>query len=60
MTMLWDSTDEHICRAAMETQTERANLWTQSGTERVEEWRQFHGSIHITVSKTESRWESAA
>ena len=28
-------TDEPICRAAMETQPQRAGLWTQSGKERV-------------------------
>ena len=36
-TLAWkkDGTDEPICRAAMETQTERTDLWTQRGKERM-------------------------
>ena len=30
-----DGTDEPICRAAMETQTQTTDLWTQWGKERV-------------------------
>ena len=29
-----DGTDEPICRAAVETQTQRPDLWTQRGKER--------------------------
>ena len=29
-----DGTDEPICRAAMETQTQRTDLWTQWGKKR--------------------------
>ena len=32
---LEDSTDDPTCRAAKETQTQRADFWTQSGRERV-------------------------
>ena len=45
---IWnDGTDEPICRAAVETQTQRTDLWTQWGKERVGRtervaWKRIH------------------
>ena len=38
-----DGTDEPICRVVMEMQTQRTDLWTQSGKEREwDELREYH------------------
>ena len=39
-----DDTDEHICKTAMETQTQRTDLWTQGWTEG-EGWMNRQSSI---------------
>ena len=54
-----DGTDGPICRAAGETQTERTDLWTQWGKERVGQferaaWKHIHQHMQI-----ESQWEFA-
>ena len=56
-----DGTDEFICRVAMETQTQRTNLWTRG------EGRKERGEIHgksnmetyIIINKIGSQWEFA-
>ena len=37
-----------------------ADLWTQGEKGRGDEWREQHGNIYITVSKTDSQWGFAA
>ena len=57
-----DDTDEIICRAAMETQTQRTDLWTWvlegEGEER--EGGMYGGSnmvTYIIICKIDSQWE---
>ena len=49
-----DSTDELICRAAMEMQTQGTDLWTQSQGDK---WRGQHGNTYTTVWKTDGQRE---
>ena len=46
-----DGTAELICRAAMETQTQRTDSWAQQGKEREGRWREQHWDAHITICK---------
>ena len=55
-----DGADEIICKAAMETQTQRTDLWGQGG------WGEEGGSglygqsgmeTYITICKIDSQWE---
>ena len=48
-----------ICRAAMEMQTYRTDLWTQGGRRGWDEWREWHGNICMTICKTDSQRELA-
>ena len=53
-----NGTGEPICRAGIQMQAEKTVLWTQQGKERG--WdKQQHGSIYITIYKTDSQWEFA-
>ena len=59
---IWkDGTDKPICRAAMEIQTQRTDLWTQGGIRRRgwDEQREQHGNIYTTIYEIDSQWEFA-
>ena len=47
-----DGSDEPICRAVVETQTQRTNLWTWRGRRGWRKLRQQHLNIYITICKT--------
>ena len=49
-----DGTDEPICRAVMETQTQRIDLWTVGEGEG---GMNGESSIHITLHKIDNQWE---
>ena len=49
-----DDTDEPICRAAMEMQTQRIDLWTVG---EVEGGMNGESSIHVTLHKIDNQWE---
>ena len=53
--------DEPICRAAMETQTQRKDLWTCLGREEGEGgmYGESNMETYITTCKTVSQWEFA-
>ena len=53
-----DGTDEFIFRAAKK-QTQRTDLWTQSGREVGEMCRESNMQIYITICKIDSQWEFA-
>ena len=44
---------------AMETQTQRTDLWAQWGKERVGRMKRGGRKTYITVCKTDSLWEPA-
>ena len=47
-----------ICGPAIETQTQKTDLWTQSGKERVRQIsRVALKHIYITICKIDSQWE---
>ena len=58
-----DGTDKPICRAAMETQTQKTDLWTQAeeegGQRGWDKWRKQQGNIQITICKIDKQWEFA-
>ena len=56
-----DGTYEPIWTAAIETQTQRTDLWTWAGGGRrgLEELREQHGNIYTAICKINSKWEFA-
>ena len=55
-----DGTEEFICRAAMEKQTQRTDLWTWGGGRREGEmYEESNMETYITVCKIDSQWEFA-
>ena len=40
-----------MCRAVMETQTQRLDLWTPG--QGWDQWREKHGNIYTTIRKTD-------
>ena len=55
-----DGTDEPICRASMETQTCRTELWTQlSGEGEGGRYGESNMETYITVNKIDSQWKFA-
>ena len=60
--MYKDSTNEHICRTAMETQKLRTYLWTLMGLRGEGEGGRYGESnmeTYITICKIDSQWEFA-
>ena len=49
-----DSTEKPICRAAMEMQTQRTDLWTVGEGEG---GMNGESSIHVTLHKIDNHWE---
>ena len=57
---IWkDGTDEPICRAAVEMQTERTDCGHSVGGRGWDELREQRGNIYIAIYKTDSQWEFA-
>ena len=56
-----DGTNEPICRAAMEMQTQRTGLWDMVGGEKGEGEMYGESNIEIynAICKTDSQWEFA-
>ena len=57
-----DGTDEPICRAAMEMQIQRTDLWTQGSGKEVEGGMNGEsklGNIYTTVCKIDNQWKFA-
>ena len=56
-----DDTDESICKAAMETETQRTDLWTRWGGEEGEGkvYVESNMETYNTICKTDSQWEFA-
>ena len=57
-----DSTNEHVYRTAMETQTLKANLWTLLGSGGEGEGGRYGESnmeTWVTICNTDSQWEHA-
>ena len=53
-----DGTDELTCRASVETQTQRRDIWTQ-WKERVAQTERVALRHNITACKIDSQWEFA-
>ena len=57
---IWkDGTDEIICRAAMETQTYRTDLWTWWQGGKGGMYGENKMETYITICKIDSQWEFA-
>ena len=57
-----NDTDEIICMAAMETQTQRTDLWTRRGEwggRRGWDYAESNMETYITICKIDSQWEFA-
>ena len=54
-----NGTKEFICRAAMEKQTQRTDLWTGERGEESEMYRESNMETYIIICKTDSQWEFA-
>ena len=50
-----DGTDEPICRAAMEMQTQRTDLWAQEERRWWDKQRAQNGNIYTTTRKIDSQ-----
>ena len=53
------SADEPVCRAAVEPQTQRPDLWTQQGRKSVGLMERAAWKHYITLWKIDSQWEFA-
>ena len=51
--------NEPICRAAMETQTKRTDLWTWLGSGEGGRFEDRNMETYITICKIDSKWEFA-
>lgn len=54
-----NGTDEPTCRAGVEMQAWRTDLWTQQGKERVGQMERVTLHIYTVMCKLDSQWEVA-